>query len=366
MDSNPSWYQADNSTEIDTPALLIYPDRVKQNIQTLLTMVDDKTRLRPHVKTHKSADATQLLILAGINKFKCATIAEAAMLAKAGAADVLLAYQPSAPKVERLISLIKTYPGTQFSTLVDNPASAEILASAAENNQLTVLVFIDLNIGMNRTGIPPGKAAIQLYHACANLNGIEVKGMHAYDGHFHHPDAERKQACDFAFEPVLQMREMLMKEGIHEPVIIAGGSPTFPIHAQRKQVECSPGTFIFWDRNYSVACAEQAFVPAALLLCRIISRPAPALLCIDLGHKAVAAENALDKRIYFLNAPELKVVSQSEEHLVVEAPANHNYKVGDLLYGLPHHICPTVALHNRGILITNGRANGEWTINRER
>jgi D-serine deaminase-like pyridoxal phosphate-dependent protein len=101
---------------------------------------------------------------------------------------------------------------------------------------------------------------------------------------------------------------------------------------------------------------------AALVLSRVISLPSDTKLCLDLGHKSVAAENEITKRVYFLNAPELKAVGQSEEHLVVEAGAGHHYRVGDLLYGLPIHICPTVALYERAITVNDHMANGEWKI----
>jgi D-serine deaminase-like pyridoxal phosphate-dependent protein len=143
--------------------------------------------------------------------------------------------------------------------------------------------------------------------------------------------------------------------------VVAGGSPTFPVHAKRKDVECSPGTFIYWDGGYSVY-AEQHFVPAALVLCRVISLPGTNKLCIDLGHKSIASENALHNRVHFLNAPELKSIGHSEEHLVAEAIESHSYKVGDVLYGLPYHICPTVALYGTALAVENKEVTGEWKI----
>ncbi|RYF88060.1 MAG: D-TA family PLP-dependent enzyme, partial [Chitinophagaceae bacterium] len=118
------WYEINNISTIDTPALVIYPDRVKRNIALVKTMIDDINRLRPHVKTNKSIEAVTLMMEAGINKFKCATIAEAEMLGMAKAPDVLLAYQPIGPKIDRLVALIKTFPATTFSCLVDNINSA--------------------------------------------------------------------------------------------------------------------------------------------------------------------------------------------------------------------------------------------------
>ena len=114
-------------------------------------------------------------------------------------------------------------------------------------------------------------------------------------------------------------------------------------------------------------CAEQNFVPAALVITRIISLPDKNKLCLDLGHKSIASENELHNRVYFLNAPELKFISQSEEHLVAEAPAGHIYKAGDILYGLPYHICPTIALYERALVAENNTVTTEWkTIARDR
>ena len=55
-------------------------------------------------------------------------------------------------------------------------------------------------------------------------------------------------------------------------------------------------------------------------------------------------------------------VLQNEEHLVLEAGAGHSYKVGDILYGIPFHICPTVALYERAITVEEGKITGEWKI----
>ena len=358
-----SWYLINDIETIDSPALVIYQDRVLENINTLLSMIDDVRRLRPHVKTHKSKEATALLMNAGINKFKCATIAEAEMLALSLAPDVLLAYQPAGPKLKRFIEMIKRYPSTKFSCLVDNSISAKNIGAEAKANNIVIPVFIDLNVGMNRTGITPGGEAIELYKTGNNIPGIKVIGLHAYDGHIRNPHIQQRTIeCDQAFEPVLQMQNTLLQQGFSEPIIIAGGSPTFPIHAKRKKIECSPGTFIYWDKGYLLACKEQPFVAAALVISRIISLPSDTKLCLDLGHKSIAAENVLDNRVYFLNAPELKFIGQSEEHLVVEVPKGHRYKIGDVLYGLPYHICPTVALYDRASVIENNIVGGEWKM----
>ena len=366
---SPAWYALADTHQLDTPALVIYPERVARNIALLVASIDDVRRLRPHVKTHKSPDATRMLMQAGIQKFKCATIAEAEMLARCAAPDVLLAYQPNDPKIGRLLNLVSHYPDTVFACLVDNPATARLLSERAEAANQVLRVYVDLNVGMNRTGVAPDESTLALYKLLDSLPGVTPVGLHAYDGHLRTPDLTTRTAdCDAAFRPVLTLQNKLIDNGFTKPIIVAGGSPTFPIHARRPDVECSPGTFIYWDNGYGAMFAEQPFLPAALVVCRVISLPTATTLCLDLGHKSIASEGELVKRVSFLNAPELKLTGQSEEHLMVEAGAGHPYRVGNVLYGLPNHVCPTVALYERAQTVVGGAlTDKEWlTVARDR
>jgi D-serine deaminase-like pyridoxal phosphate-dependent protein len=237
---------------------------------------------------------------------------------------------------------------------------AEVFAAAG----LTVPVWLDLNVGMDRTGIVPGPEALQLYKESLLLKGIRPVGLHAYDGHIRDSDlVERTRKCDEGFATVAALRDSIAGLGgiAEAPLpIIAGGSPTFPIHSRRTDVQCSPGTFVYWDRGYGEAFTEQPFSPAALVVTRVISLRGDTRLCLDLGHKSIAAENDLAHRVHFLNAPRLVPVGQSEEHLVVEAGPGHGYAVGDIFYGIPIHICPTVALYERAFTIEDHRVSGQF------
>jgi len=357
-----NWYTIQDIDQLDSPALVIYPERVKENIQRAISMAGDAGRLRPHIKTNKSPDTTKLMLAAGITKFKCATIAEAEMLGQCQAPDVLLAYQPSGPKLQRFAQVVGKYPGTKYSCLVDNIGAAKKIAGHFTLMGKTIPVYIDLNVGQNRTGIIPGEKAMELFRFCTNTRGISFKGLHAYDGHIRNRNyEERKKVCDEAFALVENMKKEIEAAGF-SPIIIAGGSPSFSVHCKRPNVECSPGTFVFWDKTYLDLCPEQPFEPAALLVTRVISLPDATRICLDLGHKSVAAENEITRRVFFPEAPDLQPLSQSEEHLVLEAGPGHRYQPGDVLYGIPHHICPTVALYERAYTIENGQLSGEWRI----
>jgi len=355
------WYHINNVGELDTPALAVYPKHVKENIRILKSFVSDVNRLCPHVKTHKSPEVTKLLMEAGISTFKCATIAEAEMLAMTGAKNIVLAYQPVGPKVKRLVTLTKKYLSSDFSCLIDNVQSANALSDEFEKNNLIINVFIDLNVGMNRTGVKP-EDALTLYHQCRSLKGIAIIGLHGYDGHIRDRDLNaRTLRCHEAFEPVQTLHADIEKQSGKKLQIIAGGTPTFPIHASRKNVLCSPGTFAYWDKGYQSILPEQPFLFAALVVARVISKPTLDTICIDLGHKAIASENTLDKRVSFLNAEGLMPVGHSEEHMILKFDNARSYTIGDVLYGVPYHICPTVALHDRVAVVTGHRVVDHWT-----
>jgi D-serine deaminase-like pyridoxal phosphate-dependent protein len=356
------WYGIDNIQELDSPALVVYPERVQDNIRLLLSMSQGPAWLRPHVKTHKMAQVVELMLAAGIYQFKCATIAEAEMLAQAGATDVLLAYQPVGPKVGRLLRLQQAYPQVQYACLVDDLEAARQLATAFAAAGLTLPVYLDLNVGMNRTGIAPGPAARDLYRACGALAGLRPVGLHAYDGQFRDADFQvRQQQSDAAFTAVTDLAAAITALGFPAPVLVAGGTPTFPVHARRPGVVCSPGTFIFWDWTYHTALPEQPFQFAALVVTRVISKLDAETLCLDLGHKSIAAENPFP-RVIFLNAPDARPIAQSEEHLVVKVDPQRQYQVGEVFYGVPVHICPTCALYEKAFVVRDGRVAETWPI----
>ncbi len=358
--SNTEWYTIRNVDTVDTPLLVLYPDRIRENIRTLIDSIDHVERLRPHIKTHKSPEVTHMMLEAGIRKFKCATIAEAEMLANAGAPDILLAYQPVGPKATRLAALARQYSDTRFAALIDNEETARHIGAAFAATGQTAQVYIDLNVGMNRTGIVPGEA-LALYEACRNIKGLALVGLHAYDGHLRDPDlAVRIQQCNEGFAPVLALQAEIKQKYGQELTIVAGGTPSFSIHSKRKVVECSPGTFIYWDKGYEQILPEQHYLHAALVITRVVSKPTENTICVDLGHKAVAAENPLEKRVFFLNGAELQPVGQSEEHLVLKTDTPEKYPIGHVLYGVPYHVCPTVALHNEPGIVNHQNVTHTW------
>ena len=356
------WFAIANAATIASPALLLYPDRIEKNLQRMIAMAGGADRLRPHVKTHKLPQVVALKRAAGIRKFKASTIAEAEMTAAAGGEDILLAYQPVGANIERLAELVRRFPRSRFATLVDDTRNLAAIARIAAERGVAFELYVDLNVGMNRTGIAPGEAAASLYRSLCGTPGVTAGGLHAYDGHLHEPDpAALAKAADDAFAPVWRLRDQLRSEGLAVPRVIASGTPTFALLARHDDVEVGAGTTVLWDFGQAEVCPQHQFLNAAMLFARVVSKPQADLLCIDLGHKAVASEMP-HPRVLLIGLEDAVAVIHSEEHLVVRSSRAAGYKVGDVVYGIPRHICPTVALQSEVWAVRNGLAAETWPV----
>ena len=349
-----------NLENIPSPALLVYPEKIQANIARMLEMVNgDPERLRPHVKTHKTPQIIQMQVEAGITQFKCATLSEARMTAEAGARDVLVAYQPVGPNVELFLKLQKEFPEVNFATVVDSVDTVIVIERTGEPAKL----YIDIDCGMHRTGIAPGEEALKLCQAIHRSPHLQLAGLHVYDGHIHEADLdERLTAHEKALSIWQPFLEVLNENNIPVENIVTGGSPTFPFYSDL-QWQCSPGTTLLWDAGYSDAHPDMDFLVAAVLLCRVISKPGENQICLDLGYKAIASERPFETRFAFPTLSDVTPISHSEEHLVLELPNVDDISIGDPVLVIPWHICPTVALHDQMHVVENDRATGEtWSI----
>ena len=357
-----TWYNVHNKNKISTPGLLISPEKIKDNIEAMIQISGTANRLWPHIKTYKMKPIIELQKDYGINRFKCATLSEVELLCKAKVGHILLAIQPTEKKLDVLLDLQKKYPKIQFSTLLDNDKSLKLFNRIATQKKQTLAVWIDLNIGMNRTGIIPDEKAFKLYKDLEKLTPLKFMGLHAYDGHIRsESEIKRKEDSDNAFLSVLYLKEKIENHNKKSIDIIAGGSLTFLPHSQRKNVFLSPGTTLLWDTISDKLWPESPFQIAAVVATRVISKPNKDILCLDLGHKAIAPEMPLPRAI-LIGLEEAEHIGQSEEHLIIKTKEALKYDVGDMIYALPKHICPTVVKYNQSQLIKNHKLIGYWDI----
>ena len=357
-------YPIRHPEDLLSPSLLIFREVVLRNLDAMIEIAGGPDRLRPHVKTHKMPALIHLVESRGIRKHKVATIAEAEMVAASGGTDVLIGYPIVGPNLARFARLVEVYPKTIFRATVDHPESARALSAALSHVDRPTPVLVDLEIGMGRTGIAPGDAAAGLYALIDELPNLEPDGLQAYDGQIRDMDpADRQRSAAPGIETVHAFRDRLLGLGFPVPRLVLGGTPTFPIHARDTTpgVECSPGTCVLHDAGYAEKFPDLPFQPAAVLFTRVVSQPRPGRVCLDLGHKAVAAD-PVGPRLKLLGLPDATLGGQSEEHLVVEAPEADELTPGSPLLAIPTHICPTCALHSWAYVIENGEMVDRWEV----
>jgi D-serine deaminase-like pyridoxal phosphate-dependent protein len=362
MQAENQWYTIKNENEVFSPSLLVYRDRIENNILKMTGIAGDVSRLRPHVKTHKMPEIVKMQMKHGINKFKCATISEAEMVARCGATDILLAMQPVGPNIERFFRLKQTFQNANFSCIADSEQIVIQLSEMACRYDKEAHVWLDINVGMNRTGILPGEEAVRLFKLTDSLPKLRVKGLHVYDGHIHERVLSlRKQICNDSFAPVQKMRDDLRNAGFNQITIVAGGSPTFPIHVTGKDIETSPGTILLWDYGYSSSFSDMDFLHAAILFARVVSKPGKDLICLDLGHKAVGSEMP-QPRIMIPGIDDYTIIGHNEEHMVIRTSYAEYLKPGDPIYAIPWHICPTVDRYDIAYVVKESRVTEQWTV----
>jgi D-serine deaminase-like pyridoxal phosphate-dependent protein len=359
-------YRIDNAADLLSPSLLFFRDLIESNLGRVLELAGSPSRLRPHVKTHKCREIVRMELAKGILKHKCATVAEAEMLAQCETPDVLISYPIVGPNLKRLALLMERYPATRFSALVDHPDAAKQLSDVMSAHGSRLDALIDLNVGMNRTGVSVADGADDLYRQIARLPGLRPDGFHVYDGHNHQESLEeRKSSVENLLGPVFELRERLERESLPVPRVVCGGTPTFTVYAKMDfpGLECSPGTFVLHDSGYGSKFADlSGFTPAALLLTRVISKPGGDRVTLDLGYKAVCSDPPVGKRCVVLGVGDYRYVLQSEEHLGIETPLASQLSPGDVVLAIPTHVCPTVAMHQRAYVIEGGSCVGTWEI----
>ncbi|GHT82467.1 threonine aldolase [Spirochaetia bacterium] len=359
MDKNR--YHFAGEEEIDSPALIYYQDIIEENIKKALAMAGDVDRLWPHVKTHKMEAMVRLQQSYGIRRFKCATIAEAEMAARCNAGHILLSYPLIGPAIGRFIRLQARYTSSVFWAIGDDLGQISLLGQAAIAAGQTVRVLVDVNMGMDRTGVALPKLEA-FYISCGQLEGISLQGLHCYDGHFSIQDkTEREHAVDEKTAILFKIKDALLAAGQELPVMVMGGTPTFPCHLREPDSYLSPGTFFVQDHGYDSKYPDLDFTPGAALLTRVISHPAKDLFTIDCGYKAIAADPSGARGI-IAGLKQAEPFAHSEEHWVFRMESGAVPPIGTVLYVLPTHICPTSALYPGAYVAGEGRLVNYWEV----
>lgn len=353
-------YRIADEDAILTPALAIYPDMVTANIDAALRlMLGDANRWRPHVKTAKLGFVMKAMADRGVVNVKCSTTLELSAACEAGAKDVLVAYAMVGAGARRVREIAAQHPACRVSILVENEAQAAWWRGS------NIGMFIDVNSGMNRTGID--QAHVDRIVALAGCIGDSLRGLHWYDGHVSAPEMqERERAAHKGYDHLMQVIAACEQADHRIEEVITSGTPAFPCglsytgFRNAKFVHrVSPGTIVYNDFTSLGQLPESyGFAPAALIVATVVSHPLPNVITCNAGHKSVSADAGVPT-CQVLGHPGLRPQKPSEEHLPIEidagAPAP---SIGDTLYLLPRHVCPSVNNFDDALIVERGRISG--------
>jgi D-serine deaminase-like pyridoxal phosphate-dependent protein len=296
------------------------------------------------------------LVARGIKMAKCATTLELVAAIDAGMEDVVVAFPLMGPNAKRLREIAAAYPERRISTLVES------LDQIDEWRGSAVGVFVDLNPGMDRTGM--GEDDFEQVRECIDRvqrAGLRFCGLHHYDGQIRNTDPSAAAAAREGYSRLMELIAYLKQGGIEVKEVITSGTPATP-HALNFAPfgegdfvhRVSPGTIVYNDRNSLKELPDYGFLPAALVLSTVVSRPRKNRVTCDAGHKAVSADAGVPT-CEVMGRPGLMGLKPSEEHLSIEVRSVEMPSLGELLYLLPAHVCPTVNNFDKAVLVRGGK-----------
>ena len=361
-------YKFEESKEVITPALVYYLDIIKENIKKAVDLAGGPGYLWPHVNTHKMAQMVRLQMEAGITRFKCATIAEAEMAAGCGAGHVLVAYPLVGPNISRFIQLMQAYPKVCFWAVGDNEDQIRALGQLCSEAGLRANVLVDVNLGMDRTGVPV-KDTEAFFMDCALMVGVSMMGLHCYDGHrTEHDFTQRKKEADTSAAQIKTICSHLCEKGYSCKTLVLGGSPSMPCYVDFPrtgyEVYLSPGTYFVNDYGYTMKYPDLVFTPGAAVMTRVISCPLKGHFTLDLGYKGIASDPEGIRGV-IAGMEHVRELFQSEEHWAFCMEPGYEDqcpRVGDELFVVPTHICPTSALYPSVPVVEKGHILDTWEV----
>jgi D-serine deaminase-like pyridoxal phosphate-dependent protein len=350
-------YRLAHPEAVATPALLIYENIFDANIEAMKKVVGSADRWRPHVKTSKLLYTMQRLVDHGVRNMKCTTTLELVTACQAGAKDVVVAYPVSASAANRVEEIAAKFPSVAISALVEHDSQLDLWRGKG------VGLFIDINPGMDRTGIEIARTGEILSLARSVLSrGIRFRGIHYYEGHQNEPDLQqRTEAAHHGYDVLMKLLNTMESSGIVVEELITSGTPALPcalsyvpFQQARFLHRVSPGTVAYNDvTSVSQLPPSYGLRTAAIVLSTVVSRPTATRITCDAGHKTVSADAGIPN-CAVIGHPDMQPLKPSEEHLPIDLAEGSTMQIGELLYLVPRHVCPTVNNFDHALIISNG------------
>jgi D-serine deaminase-like pyridoxal phosphate-dependent protein len=354
----------------DTPELVVDLGVVRANIARAAAAARDAgVAVRPHAKTHKLPQIARLQLEAGAVGVQVAKLGEAEVMADAGIGDILVGYPiVGARKLARLADLAER---VRITVTIDSGEVALGISGVARERGLTIPVLLELDTGMHRLGVLPGRAAVELAERIAALDGIELAGVFTHEGHVYtqgRDAAEKERLTLEACGAAVATAERIRARGIAAPTVSVGSAGTFRFAIRCPGVtEVRPGTYVFNDRSQLAQGAAGPDDLAAFALTTVVARPSADRVVIDAGSKVLTSDRMLVPEPplsfgFVLGQDDWDVVRLSEEHGIVRVPPSSGVRVGDRMAIVPNHVCPAVNLASFVTVVEGGRVTGRWPV----
>ncbi len=347
-------------SQIDTPALLIDLDQVDVNLKRMQQKADRYgVVLRPHIKAHKIPELALLQIQLGAGGVTVSKVSEAEVMAAAGIEDILIANQiVTREKLERLLALSRK---ANMSVGLDSVEGARRLSEVFSSAGKTIEFVIEINSGLNRCGVLPGRETVDLIRAVDSLPGLKFKGLFTHAGQVYGKASleEVKAVSRLESQTMSETADSLQEMDIRAHVVSVGSTPTMKVWEGWPGVnEIRPGNYIF---NDAIQIALDVAVPddcALTVAATVISRPAPDRAVIDAGSKVLALDKGghgaeTTKGFGLVLGRQAVLERLSEEHGMMALDPAETLAVGDRVRIVPNHACPVINLFDSAVGIRN-------------
>jgi len=338
--------------DIETPALLLDLDCMEANLERMAAFFRGvPAKLRPHFKNHKCPDLAARQLNAGSIGITCATLSEAECLVHHGVRSVLLANEiVDVPKICRFVELARR---ADVIVCVDNEKIADELARAGRNRHAQISVLVDVDVGLQRCGVPPGEPAVSLARTVVE-KGLRFRGLMGYEGHIlrRPPGREKKEACAAAIRPLLETKASLEAEGVTVDIVSVGGTGTYGLSGRHPGVtEIQAGSYLLMDTDYQQCCND--FDVALTVLTTVISKTRGDRIVVDAGLKALSCERGIPA---VKDLAGLATRRLTAEHGIIGIQDSADpVDVGDRIEMWVHYSDATVNLYERIYGIRDGR-----------
>ena len=354
-------------SNIDTPAVIADLDLINQHIQEFASLAEqNNVGLRPHIKAHKIPDlAHRQTKPSPCRGVLCQTIGEVEVMSQNGISDIFLSnIVISKNKIQRLVQLSEKL--DHFATTIDGPANMDPLQDVANKCNATISVYLEIDIGLERVGVPPGEKPIELAKTINDMPNLRLEGILAHDPHFAfeaESDDHLRELCFNALDEVQRTLNQARGEGYQIGEVISGCTATAK-HVVKHPVvtQIDPGRYLFNDAGQIKLGRVDKADCALSILTTVVSKTSPDRVCVDAGFKSFGLDVGS-----LLPVPKHRddisyYHGYSEHGMVDVSDSEEKVQVGDRIEFIVPDAHATMNINDTLIGIRDSSVNEVWQV----